>query len=155
MPGAPVHRFVTHRRTVTEADIVAFVNVVGLHEPFFIDMEYVRTHMSEEHRRRFAPGPMVIALGMGLVAPLVLRVIEKALAGRDAGPFAGMTGLQARLSGAVFPGDTLQVEGEAGAREKTSSGHTLLDLRHVVKNQRGETVADFTETLLFRPPAPA
>ncbi len=146
-----VHRFVTHRRTITEADIVTFVNVVGLHEPFFIDMEYIKAHMSEEHRSRFAPGPMIISLGMGLVAPIVLGVIEKVLAGKDAGPFAGMTGLEARIKAAVFPGDTLHVEGEAWARERTSRGYTLVDLRHVVKNQRNEVVADFTETLLFKP----
>lgn len=146
-----VHRFVTHRRTVTEADIVNFVNVVGLHEPFFIDMEYIKANMSEEHRSRFAPGPMIISLGMGLVAPIVLGVIEKVLAGKNAGPFGGMTGLEARIKGAVFPGDTLHVEGEAWARGKTGRGYRLVDLRHVVKNQKNEVVADFTETLLFMP----
>lgn len=148
---AAVHSFVTHRRTVTEADIVAFVNVVGLHEPFFIDMEYIKANMSEEHRRRFAPGPFVISVGMGLVAPIVTGIIEKVLAGKDAGPFGGMTGLEARIKAAVFPGDTLQVEGEAWVRDKTRRGYRLMDLRHVVKNQRNEVVADFTETLLFTP----
>lgn len=32
--SAKSHHFKTHRRTITETDIVTFVNVVGLHEPF-------------------------------------------------------------------------------------------------------------------------
>lgn len=36
------HRFISHRRTVTETNIVNVVNVVGLHKPFFIDMEYIK-----------------------------------------------------------------------------------------------------------------
>lgn len=62
---APAIPFRSHRRTVTETDIVNFVNLIGLHESFFIDMEYIRDHLAEGHRSRFAPGPMVVSLGMG------------------------------------------------------------------------------------------
>lgn len=153
MPESPaVHRFTTHRRTITETDIVTFVNVVGLHEPFFIDMEYIRENMAEGHRERFAPGPMIMSLGMGLVAPVVIGILNKVLEGTDVGPFGGMTGIEARIKGAAYPGDTLHVEGEAWVKSKTSRGYTLVNLRHVVKNQKGEVVADFTETVLFLPP---
>lgn len=53
--GARTVPFKTHNRTITETDIVTFVNVVGLHEPFFIDMEYIRANMAGKHRNRFAP----------------------------------------------------------------------------------------------------
>ena len=36
--GELVYRVTSHRRTITETDIVNFVNLVGLHEPPFIDM---------------------------------------------------------------------------------------------------------------------
>lgn len=146
-------RFKTHRRTVTETDIVTFVNVVGLHEPFFIDMEYIRENMTGSHRSRFAPGPMIISLGMGLLATYVPDIIKQVLEGREVGPFGGMTGLQARLRGALFPGDTIHVEGEARLLPKTSRGYTLMELQHLVINQRGETLVDFTETLTFLPMA--
>ena len=146
-----IHRFKTHRRTVTEPDIVTFVNTVGLHEPFFIDMEYIKANMSPEHQRRFAPGPFIISMAMGLVAPIVTSVIDKVLEGETVGPFGGMTGVEARIKGVVYPGDTLHVEGEARIKAKTSRGYTLLDLRHMVINQSGEMVADFTETILFMP----
>lgn len=149
--GEPVQRFETHRRTITETDIVNFVNVAGLHEPFFIDMEYIQNHMEGAHRSRFAPGPMIISLGMGLLATYVAGIIERTLKGHEVGAFGGMTGLQARLRGALFPGDTIHVEGEARLLAKTSRGYTLMELQHLVINQRGETVADFTETLTFLP----
>jgi len=153
MSDSLIHRFTTHRRTITETDIVTFVNVVGLHEPFFIDMDYIRDNMPQGHQRRFAPGPMIISLGMGLVATIALSVINKVLEGANAGSFGGMTGLEARIKGALYPGDTIHVEGEGRIKGKTSKGYTLLDLRHVVKNQKDEVLADFTETLLFLPPA--
>jgi len=131
--SAKSHHFKTHRRTITETDIVTFVNVVGLHEPFFIDMEYIRENMTGSHRSRFAPGPMVISLGMGLLATYVSGIIKQVLEGREVGPFGGMTGVQARL---------LPV---------TSRGYTLMELQHLVINQRGETLVDFTETITFLP----
>ncbi|WP_370305448.1 MaoC family dehydratase [Sinimarinibacterium flocculans] len=152
---APAIPFCSHRRTVTETDIVNFVNLIGLHEPFFIDMEYIRDHLAEGHRSRFAPGPMVISLGMGLVATLIKDVIDRALEGAEAGEFGGMTGVSARLSAALRPNDTIHVEGAARRRPKTRRGYTLLDIRHRVINQRGEEVADFTETVCFLPKAPA
>ena len=76
---SPVISFKSHRRTITETDIVNFVNLLGLHEPFFIDMEYISNNLAEGHRTRFAPGPMVISLGMGLV--LVVAVVV--VVGRD------------------------------------------------------------------------
>jgi acyl dehydratase len=153
--SAKSHHFKTHRRTITETDIVTFVNVVGLHEPFFIDMEYIRENMTGSHRSRFAPGPMVISLGMGLLATYVAGIIKGTLKGHEVGPFGGMTGLQARLRGALFPGDTIHVEGEARLLPTTSRGYTLMELQHLVINQRGETIADFTETITFLPAAPA
>ena len=151
MKAAPHATFKTHRRTVTETDIVNFVNVIGLHEPFFIDMEYIRDNMTGSHRGRFAPGPMVISLGMGLVATYVAGIIERTLAGREVGPFGGMTGLEARLRRPLHPGDSIHVEGEARLRPETSRGYTLMDLRHEVINQRGELLAEFTETIAFLP----
>ena len=149
--GAKPVPFKTHNRTITETDIVTFVNVVGLHEPFFIDMEYIKTHMSGKHRNRFAPGPMIISVGMGLLAPTVAGIIDTVLEGREHGPFGGMTGVEARVKAALFPGDTVHVEGEAWLRPPSSRGYTLMDLRHRVINQHGEVLVEFTETITFLP----
>jgi len=145
----PVHEFKTHRRTITETDIVNFVNLTAFHEPYFIDMEFLKENMSGAHRNRFAPGPMIISYSMGLVSPILMKVVDQVLEGHMVGPFAGMTGLQARIHAAVFPGDTLHVEGTARIKAKSSSGFTIVDLYHATKNQRDETVVEFTETVLF------
>jgi len=148
----PVHSFTTARRTLTETDIVNFVNLVGLHEPIFVDMEYIHTHMPESHRKRFAPAPLVISIGMGLVAPIVEGVLNRVLKNQNVGFVAGMAGLEANVSCPAFPGDTLKVDGEAKIKKKTSSGYTLVEIRHLVRNQHGETVVDFSETIIYLPP---
>jgi acyl dehydratase len=148
--GDTLYRLRSHRRTLTETDIVNFVNLVGLHEPPFIDMEYVK-RLPESHARRFAPAPLLISLGMGLVATHVGALIDAIAEGEKLGPFHGMVGLEAAVKRPAFPGDTLEVEVEARVERKTSRGQTLIALRHLVKNQRGELVADFTERVLFDP----
>lgn len=145
----PAHKFKTHRRTITETDIVNFVNLTAFHEPYFIDMEFIKENMTGEHRNRFAPGPMILSYSMGLVSPILMKVVDQALEGHKVGKFAGMTGLQVRIHNAVFPGDTLHVEGEAKIKAVTSKGFTILDLYHLAFNQKGEKVIEFTETVLF------
>jgi acyl dehydratase len=148
--GQLVVRATSHRRTLTETDIVTFVNLVGLHEPPFIDMEYV-AKLPESHQRRFAPAPLLISFGMGLVATVVTDVIAAIGEREKLGAFHGMVGVEARVLAAAFPGDTLQVELEAGVERKTSRGQTLVALRHLLKNQHGALVVDFTEKVLFDP----
>lgn len=146
-----VHRLRSHRRTITETDIVTFVNLVGLHEPLFIDMEFVSTGMEAGHQQRFAPAPLVISLGMGLVATYVSTAIDEVLKGVEVGPPGGLVGLEARVRAPVFPGDTIHVELEASLDRTTSRGYTLVALLHRVVNQSGEAVAEFTERAIFMP----
>jgi acyl dehydratase len=148
-----VHRFRTARRTVTETDIVNFVNLAALHEPPFVDMEFIKANMPESHWRRFAPAPMIISFGMGLVAPLIAGILDTVLAGELVGFVGGMTGVEARVKAPVYPGDTLQVDVESYIKKKTSRGFILIDLRHIVKNQHDTVVVDFTETVLYLPRA--
>ena len=145
--GAP-YRFTTARRTLSETDIVNFVNLVGLYEPIFIDMEFAKN--LTPHGRRFAPGPLIIAIGMGLVAPNIAEILAAIISEEVVGICGGMVGLKARLKAPVFPGDTLRVDGE-GTKRKTSEGYTLVDIKHVVKNQRDEVTVEFTETVIFLP----
>ena len=150
--GEVVCRLTSHRRTLTETDIVSFVNLIGLHEPPFIDMEWVEKTMPGIHSRRFAPAPLLISLGMGLVSTSIMDVVDAIAEEEKLGPFHGMVGLEARVKRPAFPGDTLSVELEAGVERKTSRGKTLVALRHVLKNQRGEKVVTFTEKVIFDGP---
>ena len=150
--GGSVYRLTSHRRTITETDIVNFVNLVGLHEPPFIDMHWVEKSMPGIHNRRFAPAPFLISLGMGLVSTLVMEIVDAIVLEEKLGPFHGMVGVEARVKNPAFPGDTLRVQLEVAVDRKTSRGQTLLNLTHVVENQRGEPVVIFTEKILFDRP---
>src|SRR5213083_1909546 len=55
----------TLSRTVSETDIVTFVNLCGFTEPLFMDMEYVARESL--FKRRAAPGALTFALAEGLI----------------------------------------------------------------------------------------
>jgi acyl dehydratase len=148
--GELVYRVTSHRRTITETDIVNFVNLVGLHEPPFIDMEWVEK-MPGIHNKRFAPAPLLISLGMGLVATSIMEVVDAITAREGIGRFHGMVGVEAAVKSPAFPGDTLSVELEARIDRTTKRGQTLVALQHVVSNQRDEVVLVFTERVIFDP----
>ncbi|ACL04352.1 conserved hypothetical protein [Desulfatibacillum aliphaticivorans] len=146
-----VCRITSHRRTLSETDIVNFVNLVGLHEPPFIDMEFVQQTLPGLHNKRFAPAPLLISLGMGLIATRIMDVINTLAQEENLGAFHGMVGLEAVVKYPAFPGDTLQVEVEAYVDRVTSKGKYLVNLKHVVKNQDGIPVTIFTEKVMFEP----
>jgi len=148
--GELVYRVTSHRRTITETDIVNFVNLVGLHEPPFIDMEWVEK-MPGIHNKRFAPAPLLISMGMGLVATSIMEVVDAITAREALGRFHGMVGVEAAVKSPAFPGDTLAVELEARVDRRTKRGQTLVALQHVVSNQRDEVVVIFTERVVFDP----
>ncbi|MBV1878460.1 MAG: MaoC family dehydratase [Pseudomonadales bacterium] len=147
-----VVKLVSHARTISETDIVNFVNLVGLHEPLFIDMSYIEKHMEASHQERFAPAPMIISIGMGLVATYVSKAISELIQGEDIGAGGGLVGLEAKVKAAVHPGDTIRVELEARIGGRTSRNYTIIELLHVVKNQHDVTVSEFTEKAIFMPP---
>ncbi len=68
------------------------------------------------------------------------------------GRFHGMVGLEAVIMNPAFVGDTLQVDLEAFVDRRTNKGMTLVDFKHIVKNQRNELVTIFTEKIIFDPP---
>jgi acyl dehydratase len=53
----------TLNRTVSETDIVNFVNLCGFTEPLFMDMEYIARESL--FKRRAAPGALTFALSEG------------------------------------------------------------------------------------------
>lgn len=151
-PEYTKHHFKTHARTITETDIVNFVNLVGLHEPFFIDMEFIKENMEGRNKERFAPGPFMLSLGMGLVSTQMMSIIEKVLEGHEVGKFAGMTGVESKIMGSLFVNDTVHVEGHGVIQKITSKGFTVVNIEHHLINQHGQELLEFTETVLYRAP---
>ena len=132
--------FRTARRTVTETDVVQFVNLVGLMEPLFIDAEYMRDET--EYGGRIAPGSLTFAMAEGLTT-------QTGMLHGTGLAFVGLEGM--RLFRPVQVGDTISVEIEVLDGRRTKSRNAgIVRCRHVVTNQRGETVMDYTVKRLIR-----
>jgi acyl dehydratase len=130
-------RFVTFGRTILEADIAAFVNCVGMHEPLFTDAEYRRTQSAMAGFA--APGSLVFSMCEGLV-----------LAGTAHGTGLAFLHTELDIKAPVLAGDTVHVEIEVTESRATSKGRGLVRTRNTVKNQRGETVMVYTPLRLMR-----
>ena len=123
--------FRTLGRTVSETDIVTFVNLCGFNEPLFMDMEYVARE--SVFTRRAAPGAMTWALSEGLI--MQTGVIH--------GTGMAFLGAEVRVLAPVLEGDTLTVEIEvADKRETKKSDRGIVTYHHRVLNQRGELVLE-------------
>jgi len=123
--------FRTLGRTVSETDIVSFVNLCGFTEPLFMDMEYVARE--SVFKRRAAPGALTFALSEGLIMQT----------GLIHGTGMAYLGGEIRVTAPVLEGDTLTVEVEvADKRETKRPDRGIVTYRHRVLNQRGELVLE-------------
>jgi len=123
----------TLARTVTEADICAFVNLCGFTEPLFYDMEYVAT--ASVFTGRPAPGAFSFCLSEGLVMQT----------GLIHGTGMSYLGSDIRIVAPVLVGDTLHVRVViTDKRETKKSDRGIVTYRHEVLNHRGELVLEAT-----------
>jgi len=129
----------TLARTVSETDIVNFVNQCGFTEPLFIDMEYVKRE--SVFKRRAAPGALTFALSEGLIMQTgLIHSTGMAFLGGDL-----------RVVAPVLEGDTIRVEVEvADKRETKKPDRGIVTYRHRVLNQRDEVVLEATIQRMIR-----
>jgi acyl dehydratase len=121
--------FRTLSRTVSETDIVTFVNLCGFTEPLFMDMEYVARQ--SVFKRRAAPGALTFALSEGLIMQT----------GLIHGTGMAYLGGEMRLTAPVLEGDTLTVEVKfTDKRETKKTDRGIVTYLHRVVNQRDEQV---------------
>jgi 3-hydroxybutyryl-CoA dehydratase len=131
-------RWTSGGRTITEADIVRFAGISGDWFPLHTDQEFAaRT----DYGARIAHGMLILSVATGLI-PLPPETIL-ALYGVD----------RVRFTRPVFIGDTLHVEMAIARKHSRGSDRGFVTLAVDVKNQRNETVAAFSSTLLVRRPA--
>src|ERR687898_875428 len=123
----PGDRYKTGRRTITEHDILQFVALVGLTEPLFLDMEYIRNESL--YGDRIAPGSLTFGMAEGLT-------VQAGLIHGTGMAFAGLDKM--RLPGPVKVGDTIQVEIEVlDTKPVPPRGGGVFCYRPWVKKQRG------------------
>ena len=126
-------------RTVSETDIVTFVNLCGFTEPLFMDMEYVARE--SVFKRRAAPGALTFALSEGLIMQT----------GLIHGTGMAYLGGEMRVVAPVLEGDTIRVEVEVtDKRETKKADRGIVTYTHRVTNQRGELVLEAKLSRMIR-----
>lgn len=118
------------RRTVTEADVVAFAGISGDFNPLHTDAVHAA---STPFGERIAHGALVLAIATGL----------RQQDGRFRGTLKAWAGIRDwRFLAPVRFGDTVEVTCEVTERRDTSDPAAGLVVQRVdVANQRGERVA--------------
>jgi acyl dehydratase len=130
-------------RTVSEADVAAFVNLCGFNEPLFMDMEYVARE--SVFKGRPSPGAFTFALSEGLVMQT----------GLIHGTGMSYLGSDVRVVAPVLVGDTIRVRvGIVDKRETKKPDRGIVTYRHQVVKQRSEVVLEATITRMIKRDAP-
>ena len=94
----PGDRFRSWGRTVLEADIASFINLIGMHEVVFSDREFLRE--KSVIKRHFAPGALVYSFAEGLLLPSMQ------------GTGMAFLNMELDIKRPCFAGDTIHVEVE-------------------------------------------
>ena len=124
-------KYETLGRTVTEADVCAFVNLCGFTESLFYDMEYVTT--TSVFKGQPAPGAFTVCLSVGLVIQT----------GLIHGTGMSYLGSEIKIVAPVLVGDTLRVRVVVtDKRETKKPDRGIVTYRHEVVNHRGEIVLE-------------
>jgi acyl dehydratase len=134
----PGFRFRTHRRTIAEADVAAFINLTWLTEELFAVVES-EADDGRAIKGRPVPGALVYSFAEGLLLPTM----------QDTGlAFLNCT-LDVKAPTVV--GDTIHVECEVVEQRLASKGgRGLVRFANKVVNQRGETVLEYNPLRLLK-----
>ena len=128
-------RFRTHRRTIAEADLAAFINLTWLTEELFA----VADDSERAIKGRPVPGALVYAFAEGLLLPTM----------QDTGlAFLNCT---LDVKGPTLVGDTIHVECEVTEHRLASKADRgLVRFANKVLNQRGEAVLEYNPLRLLK-----
>ena len=128
-------RFRTFRRTVTESDLVQFINVTGMLEAIFIEEGYEGGAM----RGRPVPGALTYTLIEGFILQTMIQ-----------GTGLAMLELHQKILAPVLVGDTIEAMVEVtGIRPTSKSGRAVVTSRIDVFNHKGVQVMTYTATRLL------
>jgi acyl dehydratase len=126
-------KFRTIGRTLTEADLVAFIGVTGMTEVLFSNLEFLR-HESDI-QQRVVPAAMVYSFAEGLLVHATMQHTG----------FAFLH-MELNVAGPTFAGDTIHVECEVVESRRSNSRPTrgLVRTRNSVVQQDGRVVLTYT-----------
>lgn len=129
--------FESPRRTITEADVVAFTTLTGITDPLFLDETFA---VKQVHGSRVAPGPLALCYSIGLTEELVYGTTLSALAIESA-----------RFSAPLRFGDTIHVKTRVASVRASRSRPTtgIVVFEHRIVNQHDVVTGDFSRTMLI------
>ena len=131
------YKFHTFGRTITETDLVGFVNVTGFNEVLFTDTEYLKT--GSAIKGRVVPAMLVYAIAEGLLIPTIQ--------GTGLAFFSATLDVKAP----TFVNDTVHVEGEVvETRVTAKGGNGLVRTVNRVVNQHGATVLTYNPLRMIK-----
>ena len=136
----PVGRtFKTIGRTVTETDIVNFVNRTGMVEVLFTDMEFLKK--DSDIKGRVAPGALVYCIAEGLLVQATMQHTG----------FAFLD-MELEIENPVFAGDTIHVECEVIEARLSHSrpGRGLVRTRNKVVKHDGTVALVYTPLRMIK-----
>lgn len=132
-------RFRTVGRTVTEADIVSFINCTGMTEVMFTDMEFLANH--SDIKGRVAPGALAYAFAEGLLIQATMQHTGYAF-----------LNMELDMKAPVLAGDTIHAECEVieARRSASKPGRGLVRTRNEVVKQDGTVALVYTPLRLIK-----
>ena len=128
----------TRGRTVDIGDITQFAGLTGDHYQLHTDAAFMA---GNRFGQRIAHGPLTFSLAVGLVGlsgfygDAIVALVE-------------ITALKATKP--VFAGDTLHVVATVTTHEATGARYGTLGVSYAVRNQSGEDVMSFLQTMLAK-----
>jgi acyl dehydratase len=136
-------KFRTLGRTVTESDIINFINATGMLEVLFTNIEHLR-HESV-YDGRLVPAALVYCFAEGLLMQTVLQTTGM-----------GFLSMELAVQKPTFAGDTIYVECEVTeSRATTKADRGIVKTTNRVINQRGEIVLTYSPVRMMKSKAAA
>jgi acyl dehydratase len=126
-------QFKTVGRTITETDIVLFINTIGMTEVLFTNYEFLKNE--SDIKGRVAPGSLVFGIAEGLLTQSTMQ-----------GTGMAFLNMEFDIKGPVFAGDTVHVECEVieARASKSRPDRGLVRTRNKVVKQDGTVVLIYT-----------
>jgi acyl dehydratase len=133
-------RFRTVGRTITETDLVNFINLSGMVEVLFTNVEHTRRN-ADGSGGRLVPAALIYSMAEGLLIQAVLQGVGFAFLHMDMD-----------IKGPAYVGDTFYVDCEVTEcrASKGRPGLGLVRTRNRIVKQDGTVVMEYTPLRLLK-----
>lgn len=120
-------------RTITEADLVSFVNATGFTEVLFTNTEFLRE--DSDIKGRLVPGALVFSMAEGLIMQAAMQHTGYAFLEMDM-----------KIHGPTFVGNTIEVISEVteARPSKSRPDRGIVRTLNTVVNEQGKTLMTYS-----------